>query len=58
MVLILDKMVTQDALRTGEGTRPFYENHFYGAVDVQKCLKQIKSLITLYMWAHISELPS
>ena len=51
-------MVTQTS-RTCEEKKVFFLNKskFDAAVDLNKCLKQIKLIITLYICAPISELP-
>ena len=53
-------MVTYDTLRTCEGKHVFFkiDLKFETAVDLNKCLKQIKLPISTYSCAPISELPS
>ena len=51
-------MVTKKTLRTREGEQAFKKNKFGTAVDLNKCLKQIKLPSSLHTWAPISDLPS
>ena len=51
-------MVTQKTLRTCIERNIYYEFEFSTALDLNKCLQQIKLPILLYMGASISKLPA
>ena len=53
-------MVTQNILRTFDGSQIFTENHFkfVTAVDKNKCLLQVKLPISLHTYISNYELPS
>ena len=53
-------MVTQDMLRTYKGKNIFFaeKNRFVTALEINKCLKQIKYQRSLHTCTPLSELPS
>ena len=57
-MVLLYQMVTYNTLLTCEKKNLFYIFEFETVDDLNKCLKQVKVLISLHMCALITELPS